>query len=85
MVAAGQLAIAFGSTVGGLLFDMPGYLSTFAISGLAAGCYGFCSLDIPFAHFWQCERLVVLRSLGSLRGMTPTGLEPRTRTVTPTG
>ena len=32
MVAVVQLAIALGSTVGGLLFDGLGYMSTFAAS-----------------------------------------------------
>ena len=34
MVAVVQLAIALGSTIGGLLFDMSGYYATFAASGL---------------------------------------------------
>lgn len=34
MVAVVQLAIALGSTVGGLLFDMSGYKSTFAVSAV---------------------------------------------------
>ena len=34
MVAAVQLAIGLGSTIGGLLFDMSGYQSTFAVSAV---------------------------------------------------
>lgn len=34
MVAVVQLAIALGATVGGLLFDMSGYQSTFAVSAV---------------------------------------------------
>lgn len=37
MVAVVQLAIALGSTVGGLLFDLSGYRSTFAVSAVVLG------------------------------------------------
>jgi predicted MFS family arabinose efflux permease len=35
MVAVIQLAIAFGATAGGLVYDMSGYRSTFAVSAAA--------------------------------------------------
>ena len=44
MVAAIQLAITLGATVGGLLFDMSGYQSTFGASAAilaAAGLMAF--------------------------------------------
>ena len=44
MVAAIQLAITLGATVGGFLFDMSGYQSTFAASAamlVAAGLLAF--------------------------------------------
>ena len=34
MVAVVQLAIALGSTIGGLIFDAAGYASTFAFAAL---------------------------------------------------
>lgn len=41
MVAVVQLAIAMGSTIGGLLFDHNGYQSTFVASAAALLLAGF--------------------------------------------
>jgi predicted MFS family arabinose efflux permease len=49
MVAAIQLAITLGATVGGLLFDMSGYQSTFAASAamlVAAGLLAFIARSV---------------------------------------
>ena len=41
MVAVVQLAIALGSTAGGLVFDTAGYRSTFALSAVLLLVAGF--------------------------------------------
>ena len=44
MVAVIQLAIALGSTIGGLLFDAGGYVSTFAFAALLLLCAAFLAV-----------------------------------------
>jgi predicted MFS family arabinose efflux permease len=49
MVAAIQLAITLGATVGGFLFDMSGYQSTFAASAamlVGAGLLAFIARSV---------------------------------------
>lgn len=45
MVAVIQLSIAFGSTVGGLLFDMSGFKATFAVSAMVLAGAAFLAFS----------------------------------------
>ncbi|MFL5442421.1 MAG: hypothetical protein ACJ79W_24985, partial [Myxococcales bacterium] len=51
MVAVIQLAIAFGATAGGVLYDMRGYRSTFAVSAAA-----LCASAVVAAMGWRHGR-----------------------------